>query len=64
MIQATARILRNVIELRVGDALWTARSKAQAAFVAGRFSAEAVRDALDAVFHAAAGAERAVAARS
>jgi hypothetical protein len=25
MIQATARILRNVIELRVGDELWTAR---------------------------------------
>jgi GT2 family glycosyltransferase len=49
-----------VARLVADDALWMARSRAQAAFVADRFSSDAVRDALDAAFHAAAGAERLV----
>jgi O-antigen biosynthesis protein len=50
-----------VIRLVADDALWSARSKAQAAFVATRFTTDAVRDALDKVFRAVAGAERLVA---
>jgi GT2 family glycosyltransferase/SAM-dependent methyltransferase/glycosyltransferase involved in cell wall biosynthesis len=53
-----------VIRLIADDALWSARSKAQAAFVATRFSTGAVRDAIDAAFRAAAGAERFVAMKS
>jgi O-antigen biosynthesis protein len=45
-----------VIRLIADDALWSARSKAQAAFVATRFSPDAVRDAIDTAFRAAAGA--------
>lgn len=47
-----------VIRLIADDALWTARSKAQVAFVASRFSPDAVRDALEAAFRAAADAKR------
>ncbi len=46
------------LRLIADDALWTARSRAQAAFVATRFSPDAVRDALDAAFLAAADARR------
>lgn len=41
------------------DELWAARSKAAAAFVAERFSPDAVREALDAAFRAATETERA-----
>ena len=49
-----------VARLVTDDALWIERSKSQAAFVATRFSSDAVRDAVDVVFRAAADAKRAV----
>jgi O-antigen biosynthesis protein len=64
VVDSDQAIAAAVIRLIADDALWIARSKAQAAFVADRFSRDAVRDALDAAFHEAAGAERLVHAAS
>jgi len=40
MIQATARILRNIVEVRVGDAVWLARPiEAESGRITGRIAA-------------------------
>ena len=64
VVDSAQAIADAVIRLVADDVLWCARSKAQAAFVATKFSTDAVRDALDSAFRAAASAERVLAMKS